>query len=405
VGAAPWTLSILYFVVAAHGRTGVDATSRAGSVMEFRILGCLQVWDGDRTIDIAADKQRVVLAVLLLRAGQTVPAPELQDQLWGQTPPAKAKNTLQAYVYRLRHLLNFGPGSELVTETGGYRMVLADGALDLHRFEALAARGRSAVKAGQWEEGLAALRSALALWRGPACADVSATGLQADVQRLEDLRVAVAEDAAEVALAVGQQAAMVPPLETLVAAPPYRERLWALLMVALCGTGRPADALAVYRRVRARLSADLGVESGPHLRQLHRDIPAGRPVGGPGNAEGFWLAADGTVGDDRLLLTACVRDRFGDYGLGAVARLAFSADACSVDVLSVSCPVMGRGVEPLVLQRIVEIAGRRGCATVDLLLVPTGRNGVALEFAARAQERRWEDGGGRAVVVRAAERW
>jgi DNA-binding SARP family transcriptional activator len=79
------------------------------NVMEFRLLGCLQVWDGDRLIDIAADKQKTVLAVLLLRAGQTVPADELEDQVWGGTPPAKAKNTLQAYVYRLRKILKSGP--------------------------------------------------------------------------------------------------------------------------------------------------------------------------------------------------------------------------------------------------------------------------------------------------------
>ncbi|MGW2420900.1 hypothetical protein ACWC0C_16880 [Streptomyces sp. NPDC001709] len=112
---------------------------------------------------------------------------------------------------------------------------------------------------------------------------------------------------------------------------------------------------------------------------------------------------DWAGGDDRVLVTADVRDRFGDYGLGAVAAPAFSSDICRVEVFSVSCPVMGRGVEPLVLQRIVEIAGRHGCGTVELVLTPTGRNGVALEFAAEAQERTW-DGGGRTVVVRAVER-
>ncbi|MET7289744.1 hypothetical protein [Streptomyces sp. NPDC005573] len=110
------------------------------------------------------------------------------------------------------------------------------------------------------------------------------------------------------------------------------------------------------------------------------------------------------AGDGRLLLTADVRDRFGDYGLGAVAALEFSAGVCRVEVFSVSCPVMGRGVEPLVLGEIVEIAGRRGCAAVELVLTPTGRNGVALEFAAEAEDRTWQDGGGRTVAVRAVER-
>ncbi|GAA2642776.1 AfsR/SARP family transcriptional regulator [Streptomyces vastus] len=258
-------------------------------MMQFCILGCLQVWDGDRLIDIAADKQRTVLAVLLLRAGQTVPVHELQDQVWGDAPPAKAKNTLQAYVYRLRQLLKFGSDTALVTEAGGYRMMMPDGALDLHRFEELTARGRAAIKAGRVDEGFVALQAALDQWQGPAFADVSATALQADVQRLEDQRIAVAEDAAEAALALGRQATMVPRLETLVAAHPYRERLWALLMVALCGTGRRADALAAYGRLRARLREDLGIEPGPQLRQLQRDILSARTVGRTGDADGFWF--------------------------------------------------------------------------------------------------------------------
>ncbi|ONI91930.1 hypothetical protein ALI22I_06665 [Saccharothrix sp. ALI-22-I] len=118
--------------------------------------------------------------------------------------------------------------------------------------------------------------------------------------------------------------------------------------------------------------------------------------------DGF-VPADFALADDRLLLTASVRDRFGDYGLGAVAALAFDSGVCSVEVFSVSCPVMGRGVEPLVLQEIVEIAGRHGCGTVELVLTPTGRNGVALEFAAEAQARTRDDSGG-TVVVQAVER-
>ncbi|RSD07774.1 hypothetical protein EIY87_44060 [Amycolatopsis eburnea] len=254
-------------------------TAGAARMMEFRILGCLQVRDGAGVVEIAADKQRTVLAVLLLRAGQTVPVHELEDQLWGDAPPSKAKNTLQAYVYRLRQTLNFDSDTALVTEPGGYRMLLPDGALDLHRFERLSARGRAAVKAGRLDEGYAALQDALDLWRGPAFADVSATALQGDAQRLEDLRIAVAEDAAEAALALGRQAELVPRLETLVAAHPYRERLWGLLMVALLGTGCQADALATYGRARTRLREDLGIEPGPQLRQLHRDILSGRAGG------------------------------------------------------------------------------------------------------------------------------
>ncbi|MGW2420908.1 BTAD domain-containing putative transcriptional regulator [Streptomyces sp. NPDC001709] len=280
-------------------------------MMDFRILGCLQVWDGDRLIDIAADKQKAVLAVLLLRAGQTVPVHELEDQVWGDAPPAKARNTLQAYVYRLRQVLKFDSDTALLTEAGGYRLMLPDGALDLHRFEDLTDRGRAAIKTGRADEGAAALQAALDLWRGHALADVSATAIQDDVQRLEDLRMAVEEDAVEAALALGRQAAMVPRLETMVGAHPYRERLWALLMVALCGTGRQADALAAYGRVRARLREDLGIEPGPQLRQLQRDILSGRTVGRTGDADGFWFvgtpsapARPGSARDGRVRLAA-----------------------------------------------------------------------------------------------------
>ncbi|HEY6794434.1 MAG TPA: hypothetical protein VI248_07105 [Kineosporiaceae bacterium] len=113
--------------------------------------------------------------------------------------------------------------------------------------------------------------------------------------------------------------------------------------------------------------------------------------------------ADFVAGSDRLLLTAGVRDRFGDYGLGAVAGLAFASGVCRVEVFSVSCPVMGRGVEPLVLREIVDIAGRHGCGRVELAVTPTGRNGVALRFAAEAQERTW-DSDGRTIVVRTVDR-
>ena len=264
-------------------------------MMDFRILGCLQVWDGDRLIDIAADKQRAVLAVLLLRAGQTVPVQELEDQVWGDAPPAKARNTLQAYVYRLRQLLRFDSDTALLTEPGGYRLTVPDGSLDLHRFQELTDRGRAAIRAGRADEGSAALQAALGLWRGTALADVSATAIQADVQRLEDLRMTVEEDAVEAALTLGRQATMVPRLEAMVAAHPYRERLWALLMVALCGAGRQADALAAYGRARARLRADLGIEPGPQLRQLQRDILSGRPVGRAGDADGFWFVGAPTA--------------------------------------------------------------------------------------------------------------
>lgn len=172
-------------------------------------------------------------------------------------------------------------------------------------------------------------------------------------------------------------AAVVPSVEA--AAPPSLEDFVSGLGVSVT-FDEPADVSPAMTELLAR-AKDFVL--GP--------VPDGFPVGDrPGN--------------DRGLLTARVRDRFGDYGLGAVAGLTFSSGVCRVDVFSVSCPVMGRGVEPLVLREIVAVAKRHGCDTVELALAPTGRNDVALTFATEARERTWDDDGGVTVRV-VGRRW
>jgi DNA-binding SARP family transcriptional activator/tetratricopeptide (TPR) repeat protein len=262
--------------------------------MRFDILGPLEVWDGDLPVPIRAPKLRALLAVLLLHAGDTVPVESLIDRLWGDNPPRTARVTLQNHVRRLRQLLQ--PDGDLrstepviVTEPGGYRLRIPPDALDLRRYEALLAEAEEATRAGDAERAAMLLRRALALWRGPALADLDADTLRASVApRLEELRLAGIEARIEADLRRGRHAELVGELTSLAAAEPLRERLHELLMLALYRSGRQADALAVFHDLRQRLVAELAIEPVRSVQELHRRIldgdPALDPPAGPQGA-------------------------------------------------------------------------------------------------------------------------
>ena len=235
--------------------------------MEFRILGPLEVEEGDRPIALGGPKQRTLLALLLLTPNRPVSVDRLVDGLWPRDPPAAAANALQYHVSRLRKAL--GDGAPIVTQEPGYLIRLDPEQLDLLRFEQLImeAEGADPDRASRL------LGEALALWRGEPLADLADDPVsQGELQRLESARLAALERRVEADLALGHHAQLVPELEALVRAHPLHESLVGALMRALYGSGRQADALDVYRGTRQTFDIELGVEPSPFLRELERAI-------------------------------------------------------------------------------------------------------------------------------------
>jgi predicted ATPase/DNA-binding SARP family transcriptional activator len=239
--------------------------------MRFGTLGpFLVVDDQGHELPLGGPKQRAVLAILVLHAGDVVSIERLVDELWGEGAPPSAAKTLQVYVSHLRKVLGDGI---LLTRAGGYVLDTGQGEFDLARFQELAAEGRRALQGGRAGEAAARLREALALWRGPALADFAYEPFaQGEAMRLEELRQATLEDRIDAELELGDHAALVGELETVVRAHPLREHPHAQLMLALYRAGRQADALEVYQRFRGRLADELGLEPGPELRALQSQI-------------------------------------------------------------------------------------------------------------------------------------
>ncbi|MBA2496140.1 MAG: AAA family ATPase [Acidimicrobiia bacterium] len=251
--------------------------------MEFKILGPLEVCDGDRTVDVGGPKQRAVLAALVIDAGSVVSLDRLIDQLWGDQPPARATGTLQAYIFNLRRVLEPGraprtPARLLATRPPGYALLVDAGRIDAVRFERAVAHGGRLLVGGRPDEAAVELGDALALWRGDALADLAAEPFaRAEIARLDELRAVALECLVEAELALGHHARVIAELEHRVAEQPLRERTHGLLMLALYRAGRQADALRVYQAARATLGSELGIEPGPALRRLDRDILAQAP--------------------------------------------------------------------------------------------------------------------------------
>jgi DNA-binding SARP family transcriptional activator len=215
--------------------------------VDFRLLGPVEARAEGRPLALAGARQRALLAVLLLRAGEPVSRERVIADLWGERPPAGAVKTVQAVVSRLRRALG-GEATRLVSSAAGYRLRVEPDELDLGRFERLCADGRRALAAGRHERAAARLRAALGEWRGPPLADVAFEPFAApEVARLEDLRAAAVEDRVEADLAMGRGAE----LEELVAAKPLRERLRAPLTLALYRAGRQGEALDARRNACA----------------------------------------------------------------------------------------------------------------------------------------------------------
>src|SRR5262249_8025005 len=173
--------------------------------MDFLILGALEVVDDGRPVTVSGAKQQALLGLLLLHANETLSTDRLIDELWGSRPPATAAKTLQVHVSRLRKTLANGNGADgpLVTRDRGYQLKLDPERLDAHRFERLAAEGRTELAAGRPQRAAAALERALALWRGPALADLTGEPFaERAVARLGELRIGALEDLFDAQLAL-----------------------------------------------------------------------------------------------------------------------------------------------------------------------------------------------------------
>jgi DNA-binding SARP family transcriptional activator len=301
--------------------------------VDFRILGPLEIWDDGVAVRVAGDRRRALLAILLLHAGEAVPADRLMDDLWGDAQPAAGATALRVRVSQLRKALR-DDGDLLAARAHGYVLRIEPDQLDLHRFERLVGNGERALGSGEPALARERLVEALALWRGPPLADFTyAPFARPAVVRLEELRLTAVELRIEADLALGRHAAVVGELETLVTDHPLRERFWSQLMLALYRAGRQAEALAAYRSARARLVDEIGIEPGPELQSLERRILAQDPtLGGhdsrPARARTIVLAPAGGAAPDSLIgFAAPLADRPDDEVLlatlvGDAAQLA-----------------------------------------------------------------------------------
>ena len=239
--------------------------------MDFRVLGPLEVSSERGGVNLGGPKPRAVLAVLLLHANEPVSSDRLVEAVWGEEESYENRKSLQVCVSRLRKALD-EPGI-VATKGKSYEVRVRPGELDADLFQRLVDDGRHALAAGDPERAAAALREGLALWRGPALADLAVESFaENDIARLEEQRLAALETRVDADLAAGEHAALVGELRQLVADNPTREGLAGQLMLALYRCGRQVEALEEYRHARERLVEEIGVEPGPELRRMHEAI-------------------------------------------------------------------------------------------------------------------------------------
>jgi DNA-binding SARP family transcriptional activator/CheY-like chemotaxis protein len=344
-------------------------------LIEFRLLGQVEVWRDGSRVEVGGPKQRAVLTALLVRAGRVVSLDQLIEDLWPKDPPARAAATVQVFVSNLRRALEpdrarGAPPRLLVTSAPGYVLHAEPGAIDAHEFVRLAEQGRVALDDDDHERAAELLARAAGLWRGAALADVvDAPFAQAEAARLEELGLCCAEDRVEAELSLGRHTAVVAELEQRVGGHPMRERPRAQLMLALYRSGRQADALAVYRAGRRVLHDELGLEPGAPLQALEQAVlrhdpdlaweppepviretvpPGPAPMSAPmyeepGEEAGRVLVVDDSGINRRLLVSALTelghQVRAAEHGRRALEMLR-GDDGFDVILLDLLMPVM-----------------------------------------------------------------
>jgi DNA-binding SARP family transcriptional activator len=240
--------------------------------MDFLVLGEVKVRRGGQVEVLTGRLRRVLLGVLLARAGRPVPVDVLTDALWGEQRDPRAPQKLQLHVHRLRAVLD--EPERLSFGAAGYQLRVRPEEVDAERFAALVKSG-TVVAEREPQRAIGSLRAAVALWRGDPFAGVEVPVLADWGRRLAEHRLAAIESLHQAELACGLHEAVIGELSGLAREHPLRERLHELLMTALYRAGRRSEALDVYRRARYALVSELGLEPGPVLRELHCRVLAG----------------------------------------------------------------------------------------------------------------------------------
>lgn len=264
--------------------------------LEIGLLGPLEMSVDGALVPLGTPKQRAVLAMLLINRNRPVGVDALITGVWDEWPPSGARASIHSYVSNLRKLLSgagIDPRTVLAAAPPGYRLSISDDTCDLGRFISEKTAGVHAAAAGRFEQASRHLSGALAHWRGPVLDDLR------DCQFVDSFATALVEEKilahtalAEAEIACGRASAVITELEALTLEHPYREPLWAQLITAYYLTDRQSDALAAYRRVKATLADDLGIDPGPTLRDLNELILRQEPLDAKKSAK---TTATGTI--------------------------------------------------------------------------------------------------------------
>lgn len=246
------------------------------------MLGPVRVWRGDEELILGSPQQRVVLAALLLRRRRVVTTTEIVHAVWGEDPPTAALPVLRTYVSRLRKILepdriSDGSRAVLVSATDGYLARVPEDAVDLGVFEQRVADAKKLRVAGELATASQLLHDALDGWHETPLAGLTGPLVDAERSRLNEARLTTLETRFDIDVQLGRHDTVISELRALTHQHPLRERLCQLLMIALYRSGRQAEALACYRKTRSTLVAELGIEPGTSLRELHHKILTADP--------------------------------------------------------------------------------------------------------------------------------
>jgi DNA-binding SARP family transcriptional activator len=249
--------------------------------MQFKILGPLEVLTGNhRSLSLGASKTGQLLALLLVRAGETVSVDTLMEELWGDRPPRSALTTLQTYVYHARRMFareELTEGRQLLTtRPPGYSLELAEDEVDARVFESRVRGATGLLDSGHPQSALVLLEEGLRLWRGPAFSSVVAGSvLDAHACHLGELRIHATQLRITAERSIGRQPELIPELRSLVATHPLNEWFHAQLIELLYRSGRRAEALEAFHRLRMLLRRELGVDPSPEIQRLHLEVLQG----------------------------------------------------------------------------------------------------------------------------------